>query len=78
MAFGFLQIPSLAQFLLFTQVLENLHTSLVCQVLEGVFTPLFNLPHLPCIPTAAWCVLFSVMVRKHNAVGQSLDLYAAL
>lgn len=86
-ALGFLQmVPSVAQlkkkekgfYSIFTQVLQNLHTSLLCQIGVGMFTSLFNLPHLPSIPTAAHCILFPVMVRQHNALGLPLDLYPAL
>lgn len=72
MALGFLQmvpsVPPLKEngfYSIFTQVLQNLHTSLVCQVGVGMFTPLFNLPHLPCIPTS--CTLCFILCHGETA-----------
>lgn len=50
-------------FTVFTQVLQNLRTSLVCQA--GTFTHLFNLPHFLCTPTS--CTLCFILYHSETA-----------
>ena len=71
MALRFLQmVPSVAQLRekwillnFYRKVLQDLHTSLVCQV--GMFTPLFNLPHFLCIVTT--CTLCFILYHSETA-----------
>lgn len=86
MALGFLQmVPSVPQ-LKKKWILLNFYTGptkfahIPCMPSRSRYVLLLFLIYHTCpayLP-AAHCVLFSVMVRQHNAVGQPLDLYTAL